>query len=81
MIAAWAFGETWMKAVSVPEAPSLLSELPFSGAAPIALDVAMALALDREMGDDAEGVKVGDGTVKVDIAVAPNGSGTPKLAL
>lgn len=52
-----------MKPVSVPDAPSLLSPFAYGGAAPTALDVAMAVALAREIGKDAEGFKVGDGTV------------------
>lgn len=50
-----------MKPVSVPDAPSLLSELAFSGAAPIALDVAMALALERDTEEDEAGYVVGEG--------------------
>lgn len=74
MIAAWAPGETWIEPVSVPDAPAVLSGLVFRGAAPFALDVAVALTFERDTEDDAEGFEVGDGIVREDIAVALNPS-------
>lgn len=50
-----------MKPVSVPDAPSLLSTLAFSGAAPVPLDVAIALALERDTEESEAGSVVGEG--------------------
>lgn len=44
--------------MSVPDAPSPLSELALRGAALIALDVAMALPVERDTGDDESGTVV-----------------------